>query len=254
MTSRSGSIIEIGELSGMHKTEIDHVKAFITRRIDRFRPPYGKRLVASPRQCVFCASTNADDYLIDPTGERRFWPVRCGTEIKIKEIARDRDQLWAEALERFRAGESWWLDTPELNRFAQAEQADRYQGDVWEEPISRWIANPSERLGDGGHPVSDMTSDGSSVTIADNLNHCIGKTPEKQIPGDTISVSGILHSLGYIRFRPVRPAPGEPRPGGRGYRKAGNLCESPVQPRPPWVHPASKCKTRITPFAFNTGP
>ena len=215
-------IIEMGELSGMHKAELEHVKAFITRRIERFRPPYGKRLVTSPRQCVFSASTNDDEYLIDPTGGRRFWPVRCCTEIKIDAIARDRDQLWAEAFERFRAGESWWLDTTALNRFAQMEQADRYQGDVWEEPISRWITDPSQRLDEDGHPVADLTSDGASVTIADILNHGIGKTPDKQTPADTNRVSRILRSLGYRRFRPGRPAPGEPRPGGRRYRKAGS--------------------------------
>src|SRR5260370_22554093 len=68
-------IIEMGELSGMHKAELEHVKAFITRRIERFRPPYGKRLVTSPRQCVFSASTNDDEYLIDPTGGPPFWPL-----------------------------------------------------------------------------------------------------------------------------------------------------------------------------------
>jgi predicted P-loop ATPase len=211
-------LIEMGELKGMHKAELEHVKAFITRRIERFRPPYGKRPITFPRQCVFAASTNDNEYLLDPTGGRRFWPIAC-TNVKLDFIARDRDQLWAEALHRFRADESWWLDTPELTQLAQSEQAERYEGDAWEEPISRWISDPTQRFDERGHPVAEMTSDASSVTIADILYHCIGKSPDKQIPADNARVSRILRTLGYTRFRPGSPAPGEPRPGGRRYRK-----------------------------------
>jgi len=93
--------IEIAELASMTRGEIERVKAFITRKVDRFRPSYGRRVIEVPRQSVFIGSTNSDTYLKDETGGRRFWPIRCGGSIDLKAIARDRDQLWAEAVAQF---------------------------------------------------------------------------------------------------------------------------------------------------------
>ena len=83
------------------RTEVGAIKAFISRTHDRFRPPYGKRLVDLPRQCVFAGSVNPEGgYLKDATGGRRFWPVLC-TTIDVERLRADRDQLWAEARDRF---------------------------------------------------------------------------------------------------------------------------------------------------------
>src|SRR5208282_1506986 len=114
MQTRGVWVIVIAELDSMNRGEVSKIKAFISRATDRFRPPYGKRLVESPRQCVFAGSVNHSNYLRDETSGRRFWPVAC-TRILIEDLARDRDQLWAEAVVRYRAGERWWLDTAELN-------------------------------------------------------------------------------------------------------------------------------------------
>ena len=133
-------IIEIAELDAIGKAEVSRIKAFLTRTTDRFRPPYGRYTIEVPRQCVFAGTVNPDTYLRDETGNRRFWPVRCGT-IDIDALARDRDQLWAEAVARFRAGAIWWLDTPELIEAASAEQEKRYQADAWDELIERWLTH-----------------------------------------------------------------------------------------------------------------
>jgi predicted P-loop ATPase len=127
MQTRGVWIIEIAELDSMSRTEVGKIKAFMSRAVDRFRPPYGKRLVNSPRQCVFAGSVNHRSYLRDETGGRRFWPVACGS-INIEDLARDRDQLWAEARDRFRSGSPWWLETRELTAHAEEEQADRESG------------------------------------------------------------------------------------------------------------------------------
>ena len=100
--------LEIAELASMRKAEVERVKAFASRRTDRFRPAYGKRVIEMPRQCVLIGTTNADRYLKDESGARRFWPIRCGF-IDIAAVKRDRDQIWAEAVCSYRAGERWWL-------------------------------------------------------------------------------------------------------------------------------------------------
>jgi putative DNA primase/helicase len=95
-------VIELSELSAMRRSELEAVKAFQTARIDHFRAPYAKRAQDVPRQCVFAASTNDQNPFTDSSGNRRFWPVRCGA-IDVEALARDRDQLWAEAFEIGRA-------------------------------------------------------------------------------------------------------------------------------------------------------
>ncbi|MFZ1426574.1 MAG: VapE domain-containing protein, partial [Geminicoccaceae bacterium] len=87
-------VIELGELSAMSRSAVERVKAFISRRVDHYRPSYGRRSQDFPRQCVFIGSTNADAYLGDETGGRRFWPVKVG-QIDVPALVRDRDQLWA---------------------------------------------------------------------------------------------------------------------------------------------------------------
>ena len=90
-------IVEMGELSQMRKGDVEIVKAFLTRRIDKVRPPYGKRMVESKRQGVFFGTTNAETFLKDKSGNRRFMPVEVH-EVDFVGLKRDRDQLWAEAL------------------------------------------------------------------------------------------------------------------------------------------------------------
>jgi predicted P-loop ATPase len=88
--------IELSELDNLSHAEVARIKAFMSRTTDRFRSPYGMRLVESPRQCVFAGTVNHGTYLRDETGRRRFWPVVCG-QIDVDALARDRDQLWAES-------------------------------------------------------------------------------------------------------------------------------------------------------------
>ena len=108
MQTRGVWIIELSELDSLSNSDVARIKAFMSRTTDRFRPPYGMRLVESSRQCVFAGTVNHSTYLRDETGGRRFWPVTCG-RIATVELSRDRDQLWAEANVRFASGAPWWL-------------------------------------------------------------------------------------------------------------------------------------------------
>lgn len=128
-------IVEISELSAFNKSDIETIKKFMSRSIERFRAPYGKVASDHPRQAVFVATTNDDHYLKDTTGNRRFWPVKCG-RIDIAAIRDDRDQLWAEAMAMYRDGAQWWL-TDEEGAVAEAEQEARREVDPWEEQIAR---------------------------------------------------------------------------------------------------------------------
>jgi predicted P-loop ATPase len=132
-------VIEIAELDAISKADTSAIKAFISRTHDRYRPPYGKRVIERARQCVFAGSVNPmGGYFKDPTGARRLWPVRCG-KVDIDRLKADRDQLWAEARDLYHSGHAWWLETPELETLATAEQADRYRGDPWEAGIGKLL-------------------------------------------------------------------------------------------------------------------
>jgi predicted P-loop ATPase len=178
--------IEIAELAAMSRGEIEKVKAFITRKVDRFRPSYGRRVIEVPRQSVFIGSTNADAYLKDETGGRRFWPIRCGA-INLHAIKRDRDQLWAEAVVRFNNDESWWLiDADEISD-ARREQADRYQDDPWQEPVAKYVA---ER---------------SSVSVAEILSSVLLLDKSKWTQADQNRIARCLRTIGWKRYRGERP-------------------------------------------------
>jgi predicted P-loop ATPase len=93
--------VELGELASLRKNEIETVKAFLTRTVDKVRPPFGQRWIESKRRCVFFGTTNFDTYLRDDSGNRRFKPVKVG-KLDFDQLREDREQLFAEA--------KWLLD------------------------------------------------------------------------------------------------------------------------------------------------
>jgi Virulence-associated protein E/CHC2 zinc finger len=131
-------LIEIGELSALSKAEAAVLKAFVTRRAERYRPSYGRFEVNQPRQCVFVGTTNDDAYLKDPTGGRRFWPIKIG-EIDLAALKANRDQLFAEAVHSFNAGAKWWPDRDFEAEYIKPEQAARYAADPWEEAVAEFL-------------------------------------------------------------------------------------------------------------------
>jgi len=137
MTIRGCWCVELAELDAFNRAESSSAKAFFSSASDRYRAPYGRYIVTIPRQCVFVGSVNHGVYLRDETGNRRYWPVACG-EIDLEALRRDRDQLWAEAFERYKAGESWGIEPADYSIF-DAEQERRYLGDPWEPIVEAWV-------------------------------------------------------------------------------------------------------------------
>ncbi|MGH9652470.1 MAG: VapE domain-containing protein [Bryobacteraceae bacterium] len=174
-------LIELSELDSMSKSDIAKIKAFMSRNTDRFRPPYGRRIIESPRQCVFAGSVNHSTYLRDETGGRRFWPVQCG-KIDIPRLKDERDRLWAEAVALFDAGKPWWLDSEELVQAASIEQEARYDGDPWDELIAKWTV---------------MRQD---ISVSEVLSECLDKPKGQWTQADKNRVARSLRATGWERY------------------------------------------------------
>ncbi|MCC6678890.1 MAG: hypothetical protein IT436_17325 [Phycisphaerales bacterium] len=137
-------IVEAGELKGMRRAEADALKAALSRQVDRARMAYGREPVELPRQCVIFGTTNSERYLKDTTGNRRYWPVRCGA-LKVAALAQVRDQLWAEAAALEAAGEPIRLD-PSLYPHAAEQQDARRQEDPFLEALEPALSGLVGRL------------------------------------------------------------------------------------------------------------
>lgn len=120
-------IVELAELAATKRSETETIKNFITKREDTYRPAYGRHTVVFPRQCTFYGTTNDPDFLRDRSGNRRFWPVEVEgfDNGRLNGLREEVDQLWAEAVVRYRAGESLWMDDEELMQ-AAAEAQERH--------------------------------------------------------------------------------------------------------------------------------
>jgi predicted P-loop ATPase len=131
---------ELENVLGRH--EVSKVKAFLSSTTDRYRPPYGRTTATIPRSAIIVGTTNKEEFLHDPTGSRRFWCIAVGT-IDLARLAGWREQLLAEAVSRFRAGERWWLSKEE--EAERARVAARFtETDPWEDAVLAYADRQTE--------------------------------------------------------------------------------------------------------------
>jgi len=200
-------IIEMAELDAIGQADVSRIKAFLSRTTDRYRPPYERYVVTVPRQCVFAGTVNPDTYLRDETGNRRFWPLRCG-DIDLDGLRRDRNHLWAEAVARYRAGAPWWIEDRTLVAEASAAQEARYQGDAWDARIERWLISERKSVNVGvGHfedwqerfvPRAKPLTD---VSVSELLEQALGIEAAKWTKGDQMRVGAYLKAKKWERYK-----------------------------------------------------
>lgn len=138
-------LVEVAELDAFRKTDVSRIKQFISQRVDRFRAAYGRHVKEMPRCCVFFGTTNSTEYLQDRTGNRRFWPVDVGIHRPIKsvwgDLPKELDQLWAEAVFRWRLGEPLYL-VEGLADAAAIQQEEHRETGTKEGLIRDWLERP----------------------------------------------------------------------------------------------------------------
>lgn len=176
-------LYEVAELQALRRGNAEAVKAFLSSRRDRYRRPYGRLVEDHPRQVVFIGTTNDEEFLEDATGSRRFWPVRTG-RVDVGGIRMDRDQLWAEAVVRYREGERWWLDgvgEAALRALSRGHEA----GDPWEDAIGRWVERQTE-----------------AFTVEQVLAEALGVPIERMDRGRRTRVGVVLARMGCRKSRP----------------------------------------------------
>jgi predicted P-loop ATPase len=192
-------LFEIADLAGMSKADVDRTKAFASRTADRARPAFGRVRIDRPRRCIFIATTNNPTYLKSQTGNRRFWPVRVG-RIDTRALARDRDQLWAEAAKEEEAGASLTLPA-NLWEAAAEEQDGRRDHDPWDDTLADVI----------GTVVGGEERVFSSYLLGETL----GISKDRQTDAHTKRLTVCMMRLGWTKpNNAIRIGSG---PQGRGY-------------------------------------
>ena len=207
-------VIELGELGALSRHDLAVVKAFITRAVDSYRPSFGRVARDFPRRQVFAASTNEAEYLKDPTGNRRFWPVLVSGAVDLQALQTHRDQLWAEALQLYTDGSPWWIDSPELAALARVEQQAREQVDPWEEHIAAFLTKAlHEAPIDAVHAPACLCARCRGVTVSALLGGALGLSREKQGRAEENRAGAILRALGWIKAsNPIRQDGARVRP------------------------------------------
>lgn len=175
-------IVELPELSGMRKSEVEHMKAFASRQTDRARLAYARRATDRARECIFVGSTNESEYLRDHTGNRRFWPVLIRHEFDLTALERDRDQLWAEAAQREAAGASIRLPR-ELWAAAAEQQEARRTVDPWHDVLT------------------DLLGDLTGTLSTDGAWDLIGEPLHRRTTESAKRLRQIMESLGWEHTR-----------------------------------------------------
>lgn len=213
-------ILELGELAGMRKTDVEVVKSFISRSDDKYRASYGVNVESHPRQCIIVGSTNAESgFLRDITGNRRFWPVRISGDGKRKAwqmSVYDVEQIWAETLVLYAKGEKLYLEGSDV-QLATNEQADAMESDEREGLVRTYLDTllPDDwnalSLYERRNYLNGSEFGGESRvgtverTLVCNMEiwcECFGRDASAMKPADSYAIAGIMKKInGWNKYQ-----------------------------------------------------
>ncbi|WP_331654509.1 virulence-associated E family protein [Aminipila sp.] len=207
-------MLELGELAGMRKTDVEVVKSFISRCDDKYRASYGVNVESHPRQCVIVGSTNAESgFLRDITGNRRFWPVRISGNGKKKAwqmSVYDVEQIWAETLVLYEKGEKLYLEGDDVH-LATSEQDDAMESDEREGLVRTYLdtllpedwdtmsAYERRNFLNGSEFGGESHVGTVERTLVCNMEiwcECFGKDAAAMKPADSYAIAGIMKKIG----------------------------------------------------------
>lgn len=180
---------EIGELRGLHTADAEAIKQWITRQSEEWVPKYKEFTTVFPRRLVFIGTSNKDEFLADPTGERRWLPLRVGA-CDIDGLRRDREQLWAEGAHRWREG---GVAFREAERLAKPVHEEHKIDDPWTAEIEDWLA-ATDGLDGSGTPNAE-----SLFALRDVLVGALGFRAGSVKRMDQDRAAACLRKLGYAR-------------------------------------------------------
>jgi hypothetical protein len=212
-------IVEAAEMSGMRRTDVEHLKATLSRQVDRSRLAFGRLTMEVPRQFVVVGTTNSAIYLKDLTGNRRFWPVKVAN-IDLDKLKADRDQLWAEAAAREAAGASIRLK-PELWEAAAAQQLERTVHDPWFELLGETLRDPEG-------------NDLNGKLLAADVWKIVGVDPEHRTQDQNNRLGNAMKALSFERK--LLNFDGKPQKGyarGKQDQQETRILVAHNPPRPP---------------------
>jgi predicted P-loop ATPase len=202
-------IVEVGELTGMSKSDVEKVKLFISEASSKFRAPYEAKAQSYPRRVVMCGTINGDEFLRDGTGSRRFWSVGVREEgdLSLKAVTAELvEQLWAEAVVAYKSGERWW-DVEDEVRLTNKRNEEHFQGTALDEQVKSILAD-----------VKGLGTTSSDVLLKLVRDH------HAPLGTRRADVGAAMKRLGWVSTR-IRPAgrdgpqnwvfrrPGVPNPG-----------------------------------------
>jgi predicted P-loop ATPase/phage/plasmid primase-like uncharacterized protein len=205
---------EFADLTGMRKAEIEQAKAFVSRRFDRARGAYKHFREEPGRRCVFWGTTNDTNYLKSRTGNRRWLPIVV-TRIRIADLRRDRDQLWAEAVVAEQKWEGSLALPKELWGDARVQQDARVEHDPWTDALNNVVGTQY------GNEMRVL----SKTLFRDVLHIGIGEATD----GDMKRLSYCMRELGWSRPRQMRVEKDGVKDNGRGYSKPVQQADMLVQ-------------------------
>lgn len=228
-------ILELGELAGIKKVDVETVKSFVTRVDDKYRQAYGMVVESHPRSCIIVGTTNSESgFLRDITGNRRFWPVQVSERgshhpWELEDI----DQVWAEAIQAYKDGESLFL-SGEVAQMAYAKQQEAMESDDREGLVQDYLDRLLPENWDnmdlyqrrtflGGSEFEDTPTEGTvrreRVCIMEIWCECFGKERQNLKKADSYELEGILNKIGgWERY--TGNASGKMRISGYGIQRA----------------------------------